>query len=46
MTAADFAALTTQITGIIALAVAGGITIWGAMQAPRVGLKVYHMFFK
>lgn len=46
MTAADFTALTASITSIIALAVAGGVTIWGAMQAPRVGLKVYHYFFK
>jgi hypothetical protein len=46
MSAADFTSLTTGITSIIALAVAGGVGVFAAMSAPRIGLKVYHMFMK
>jgi hypothetical protein len=46
MQAADFTALTTGIVAIISLAVAGGVGVFAAMSAPRIGLKVYHMFMK
>lgn len=46
MTAADYTALTAGIVTVIGLAVAGGVGVFAAMAAPRVGLKVYHLFMK
>ena len=46
MVAADFTTLATSVTAIIALGVAGGLTVWAAMQTPKVGIKVFERFMK
>ena len=45
MGAAAYTAMTTSLTAEITAAVAAGVVIWGALQVPKVGMRVYKMFF-